>query len=107
MMVTGNGAPPMVKSSSDDNNSQEIKSVDDITSQGSQERNDLAWSETSSSRIGENYQVSILPSPDTFHNASSSTYPEPQQIWDPAKAQNAHKFIENYISPSVKESCRA
>ena len=93
----------MVKSSSDDNNSQEIKSVDDITSQGSQERNDLAWSETSSSRIGENYQVSILPSPDTFHNASSSTYPEPQQIWDPAKAQNAHKFIENYISPSVKE----
>ena len=101
-MVTGNGEPPMVKSSSDDNNSQEIRSVDDTTSQGSQERNDLAWSETSSSRIGENYQVSILPSPDTY-NASSSTYPEPQHIWDPAKAQNAHKFIDNYISPSVKE----
>jgi len=93
------------KPASEDDRSQETTSIDDLNSQGTQERNDLMWSETSSSRIGENYQVSFLPSPDTFKSGSVIEHPEPEQIWDPSKAQEerADNFIQNYISPCIKE----
>ncbi len=93
------------KPSSEDEISQETASLEDYNSQDTEERNDLAWSETGSSRIGENYQVSSLPSPDTFE-IGVTEYPEPEQIWDPEKAREskADLFIQNYIAPSIKES---
>ena len=65
----------------------------------------LVWSETRTSRIGESYQVSVLPCPSNFP-AGSDDYPAPEMIWDPsmAKLQGANDFIHTYIASCMKES---